>query len=411
MIVTAVGTYEPVWSAVPDKRGGRPRLAGPDEDVITMTVAVALAVLEDRVATVSRVVLVTNDADMIEGVPTAVVGRAIGLRPDVPIDFRVGGAAATLDAVLECGAGALVVGVDLTAAGAAAGAVLTGEGGPGTSVQFAGRQLGSLPMRIRHAGADRAIVYQDPRVERELGWARVLDALRPAHGDVFVAGVPRREVVRLGASAGNDVPYLGSVAPIFLLAELVAARRSGRLIAIDVATGTAADVDYRPGSLTVARRGVPVDAKLRPAQGSDAAGHGAAEIPFSMPAYARAFEAKVGFAAARCSCGELSYPPRLLCLRCGKQGDTSPELLPRTGVVYSAVTVHTAVPGIPGPYALAIVSLDESPVRVLARVSDAGPADCRIGDHGRLALRLMAVREGVPDYGYAFCPDQQSVGL
>ena len=35
------------------------------------------------------------------------------------------------------------------------------------------------------------------------------------------------------------------------------------------------------------------------------------------------------------------------------------------------MTIHTPVPGVPGPYAIAIISLDDSPVRVLAQVADA----------------------------------------
>ena len=60
------------------------------------------------------------------------------------------------------------------------------------------------------------------------------------------------------------------------------------------------------------------------------------------------------------------------------------------------------IPGIAGPYSLAIVALDESPVRVLAQVADVGAREPAIGERGRLVLRRVAVREGVPDYGYAF---------
>ncbi len=44
-------------------------------------------------------------------------------------------------------------------------------------------------------------------------------------------------------------------------------------------------------------------------------------------------------------------------------------------------------------------------MRALVRVTgvDAGTVD--IGDRGRLVLRRVAVRSGVPDYGYAFEPD------
>jgi hypothetical protein len=69
------------------------------------------------------------------------------------------------------------------------------------------------------------------------------------------------------------------------------------------------------------------------------------------------------------------------------------------------VTVYAPVPGVPTPRALAIVSLPPTTVRVLAAVTDAPPEAARIGGKGDLVLRLVAIREGVPDYGYAFRPE------
>ena len=77
----------------------------------------------------------------------------------------------------------------------------------------------------------------------------------------------------------------------------------------------------------------------------------------------------------------------------------------RTGEIYTCVKVHVPIPGIAGPYGLAIVTLDDSPVRVLAPVADIGSREARIGERGRLVLRRLAVREGVPDYGYSFQSD------
>jgi uncharacterized OB-fold protein len=80
--------------------------------------------------------------------------------------------------------------------------------------------------------------------------------------------------------------------------------------------------------------------------------------------------------------------------------------LPRTGTVYTGVTVRIPVPGLPTPYSLVIVDLDGVSLRVLARVTGAEPGTARIGDRGRMVLRRVAVRSGVPDYGYAFCPEE-----
>jgi hypothetical protein len=44
-------------------------------------------------------------------------------------------------------------------------------------------------------------------------------------------------------------------------------------------------------------------------------------------------------------------------------------------------------------------------VRALVKVTGVVPGSVQIGDRGRMALRCIAVRSGVPDYGYAFEPD------
>jgi uncharacterized OB-fold protein len=132
------------------------------------------------------------------------------------------------------------------------------------------------------------------------------------------------------------------------------------------------------------------------------------EIPVSLAAYDRAFSAKVRFEAGRqASTGELDFPPRY---QVGQDGvlhtDYSLVPLPRTGTVYTGVTVRIPVPGLPTPYSLVIVELDDVGVRVLARVTGTEPGTVAIGDRGRMVLRRVAVRSGVPDYGYAFYPEE-----
>ena len=55
-----------------------------------------------------------------------------------------------------------------------------------------------------------------------------------------------------------------------------------------------------------------------------------------------------------------------------------------------------------------IVELDGVGVRALVKVTGAQPGTVGIGDRGRMALRRVAVRSGVPDYGYAFEPEAVS---
>ena len=84
--------------------------------------------------------------------------------------------------------------------------------------------------------------------------------------------------------------------------------------------------------------------------------------------------------------------------------------LPRTGTVYTETTVQMPVPGLKTPYSLVIVELDGVGVRALVKVTGAEPGTVGIGDRGRMALRRVAVRSGVPDYGYAFEPETAACG-
>lgn len=63
------------------------------------------------------------------------------------------------------------------------------------------------------------------------------------------------------------------------------------------------------------------------------------------------------------------------------------------------------VPGLISPYTVVIVELGDSGVRTLVRLTGATPGSVDIGDTGSLVFRLVAVRQGVPDYGYGFLPD------
>ncbi|MGI5131029.1 Zn-ribbon domain-containing OB-fold protein [Pseudonocardia sp. CA-107938] len=385
MSIRALSLYRPAW----EQSGNR--VAGPDEDVLTLAVAAARPLTESR--SVERVVVVTATPDVVVGFGTGVVARALDLPDDATVELRVGGGPALLDAVLSAGAGTLVVGVDLAEGAAAAGAVRVGDG-RGAELHPAGRVNGSLPMRVRTVDSARTAVYGDGRVERELATRPVVERLR-AQGAPLLVGVSPSEARRWKAHPAAP-PTQGPAGVVFAMAEAVSGPGPEvRIVALDAGSGVAADL--LPGPVDVLRDERPaLPAGERPVVGEDV------EIPFSMPAYARAFEAKVGLVAARCSCGEMSYPPRQVCLNCGTEDDTRPVSLRRTGEVYTCVKVHVPIPGVAGPYGLAIVALDESPVRVLAPIADVGRREAGIGERGSLILRRLAVREGVPDYGYAF---------
>ncbi|WP_422746052.1 OB-fold domain-containing protein [Mycobacterium sp. WMMD1722] len=383
--IASIGTYLPCW--------GTPhhRTTGDDEDAITLAVEAGRAALTAG-GSVERVVLVSRDLPLTESSNAAVLLAGLGLDPELEVDERLGGAPATLDAVSSARPRSLVIGVDIDPAGAAA--ILTSD--HGKQVRTAARVARSLPVRTRNS-VGVVHDYGDPRLLHERG---LLASLSAAWLDtpVQVAGVDHDKVVELCAGTPTRLPTDGASAGLFALASLAESNTIGPLVAVEQASLSGIAVahgDAQVKRLEPAARPVP-DGTLTPG----------ADLPISLAAYERAFEAKVRWEAGRHAGSDaLHYPPRYQ-VRADCTLDTDYELvpLPRTGTVYTEVTVQIPVPGLRSPYSLAIVELDGVDVRALVKVTGAEPGSVRIGDRGRMVLRRIAIRSGVPDYGYAFEP-------
>ena len=108
--VASIGTYLPCWGAA------RHRVAGDDEDAITLAVEAGRAALIASGA-VERVVLVSRDMPLLESSNAAVLLAGLGLDPELEVDERLGGAPATLDAVSSARPRTLIIGADLNPAG------------------------------------------------------------------------------------------------------------------------------------------------------------------------------------------------------------------------------------------------------------------------------------------------------
>jgi uncharacterized OB-fold protein len=244
--------------------------------------------------------------------------------------------------------------------------------------------------------------YADPRLVRELGLRVSLDQLGLDGPAAAVAGVSARDAAALSRGRAPTLPTLGASAPLFALAAMAEAGGGGQLLAVEQATVVAADLG--PGTIVVARDEPSPQRppELRP--GTDA------DIAISLAAYQRAFDAKLRLEAARCpSCGTLAYPERYRCLHCGREGAAEPVALPREAAIYSLATVHVPVPGLATPYTVVLADLGDSGVRLAGRLTGAPPGSVVIGDRGRLVLRRVAVRHGVPDYGYGFLPARREL--
>jgi hypothetical protein len=360
--IASIGTYLPCWGAP------QHRVAGDDEDAITLAVEAGRAALIASGA-VERVVLVSRDLPLLESSNAAVLLAGLGLDPGLEVDERLGGAPATLDAVSSARSRTLIIGADLNPAGAAA--IVTAE--RGLQVRTAARVARSLPVRTRNATGG-VHDYGDPRLSHERGLIASLAAVW-LDTPTAVAGVEHDRALALSVGDPAPLPTTGASASLFALAGMADAGTTGSLVAVEKASlsgmtvsGGMAEVLQREPSV----RPTPVGTHLD-----------GAEIPISLAAYERAFEAKTRWEAGRFADaphgeGALDFPPRHRFADDGALA-TDYELipLPRTGTVYTETTVHMPVPGLRTPYSLVIVETRRR----------RGPRPCegdrrRVGNHG-----------------------------
>jgi uncharacterized OB-fold protein len=403
--VVSIGTYLPPWT-VRDRR-----VAGPDEDALTMAVAAGRAADPD--ATAQRVVLVSRDFPLLEGGNGAVLLAALSLPADTPVAEVLGGAPAVLDQIGNAAHGTLVIAADDNELAMGAGAVLAGDGAGegGADVAPVARQTRSLPLTARGQDGGRH-TYADPRLQRKVGVHATLDrlGLTGMQTVAAVVGVPAAQLGEDfdGSAALVDKTASGA-AVIRLLADAIDAGQPGLLIAVEQASISAAQLTLDGPPPTIVRDEVPARElpKFRTAEGIG--------IPISMPAYSRAFEPKIRWEAAIFDeapgiDSAPQFPPRLRVDDAGKLAtDYRLQPLPRTGTVYTHTTVRIPVPDLPSPYSIAVVQLDDSPVRVLLKVTGVPAGEATVGQGGAVVLRRIAMRSGVPDYGYAFWPGRASV--
>ena len=99
MNIAAIGTYLPPWGSA------AARIAGDDEDVVTMAVQAGRAALSGAGAGVRHVVLVTRELPLLEGGNGAALVAGLGLPAPTTVVEQVGGGPAVLDALVRGRAG------------------------------------------------------------------------------------------------------------------------------------------------------------------------------------------------------------------------------------------------------------------------------------------------------------------
>src|SRR3984885_2355560 len=212
--VAAIGTYLPCWGSA------RGRVAGGDEDAVTLAVEAGRAAIDAAhggelaagdlaggeagtgselaggggaadASGVQRVVLVSRELPLLEGGNAAVLLAGLGLDPEIEVSERLGGAPAALDALSSARPRTLVIAADVQPFAGAAAALVAGSGLPVTPVARLAR---SLPVRTRSA-TGKVHDYGDPRLLRERGVLASLATFAGGGGEkpLALAGVDARQ--------------------------------------------------------------------------------------------------------------------------------------------------------------------------------------------------------------------------
>ncbi len=387
-MISSIGTYLPCWGTA------TARLAGVDEDAITLAVAAGIAALRSvDVNDVQHVVIVSRELPLLEGGNSAALLAGLGVSSHVRVSEVSGGAPATLDALTSAVLGTLVIGTEVTPTAGAAAAFC---GADGPSLTAVDRVTRSMPVATRDSSGRRSD-YSDPRLLRVRGLGESLEQLDKSEPIIAAAGLAVRDAAALCDGTPPALPTIGASATIFAIAALIEQRRAGRIAGVEQAALSVATLGAQTSTIARDERSPQPRPTGEPTPGLD--------LPVSLAAYDRAFDAKLRLDAAKCTtCGTLSYPHRYRCLGCGSEAPTATVALPRDAEIYTLATIRVPVPGLISPYTLTLVELGDSGVRVLVKLTGAEAGSVKIGDAGRLVFRLVATRSGVPDYGYNLLP-------
>ncbi|MBD3162304.1 MAG: transcriptional regulator [Candidatus Eisenbacteria bacterium] len=123
--------------------------------------------------------------------------------------------------------------------------------------------------------------------------------------------------------------------------------------------------------------------------------------------YWREVPQRYRYEAAKCvKCGEVFFPPRLVCNGCGGREFTKQTLEPN-GSVETFTIIQVAPTGFEdqAPYAVGVIKLDDG-VKLTAQIVDCDPESLAVGDRVRLEFRRVQQdgESGILCYGYKFVP-------
>ncbi|MEE9600783.1 MAG: Zn-ribbon domain-containing OB-fold protein [Thermoplasmata archaeon] len=130
----------------------------------------------------------------------------------------------------------------------------------------------------------------------------------------------------------------------------------------------------------------------------------------AIPRFWREIDSRYNLVGTRCgNCGDIDFPPRSVCPKCGRKSLGKMERLQLSGhgTVVSYTVVHDAPSGFEAirPYSLAIIELEEG-ARLTSQVIDCDPAEIGIGMPVEAVFRKLGEEgeSGIIHYGYKFRP-------
>jgi 3-hydroxy-3-methylglutaryl CoA synthase/uncharacterized OB-fold protein len=421
---------------------GELRVCGPDEDAVTLAVAVASTLPLGEVDACSTVILARPSAPHGSGDGAAVVAAALGLSPrartlEVAGSDRCFSAALDVAVALVRSGGdesVLVVVSDDTRTppgspaeqrhGHGSAAVIV-SGTPG-AVRWLGSDSVSVPVADRWYGADGA---RRDAGERFLALTVVPKLLANLSDKSASAGASPRDVVvalsdpraadrvaaALGAQTGptreawmHGAP--GSVLPASLLVEAVASAVPGEIIDL-VAFGSGVtrssvevlDVMRAVRTVEPAGPNLPYAMFLR---SGGALGPPVSGPPASPVSAWRDLDATLQLMGGACAvCGATYYPSRPACASCGAHDSAMPVRLVGEATVVTSTTDHLVAgvnPGTPeSPTTMVVAETDAGARLFLPSVHGSFPA---IGSRVRTVLRLAHQGGGFRNYHWRFAP-------
>ncbi len=125
-------------------------------------------------------------------------------------------------------------------------------------------------------------------------------------------------------------------------------------------------------------------------------------IPYSW----RRIDERYNLKANKCeTCGNVYFPPRIVCPKCRRKGKLKTIYLKGTGKIYSFTEVHSPAVGFEDqvPYVFAIIEMDEG-TKITGQIVDVRGKDVKIGDKVKVVFRKIQSEdpEGLIHYGFKF---------